>query len=111
MPVDVTALVDSCQKYSDLKYPNSALYTAFAVVEHVYASMAKAEKFEIFCGSLLWDVIKGMLENIKIKVLLHGLYGTKVFSKDIILRTVKNYMDVLVMCKAKMLLIGSTATL
>ena len=68
-----------------LKIPDIHLFTVFAIVELVYSKMAAPVNFPMFKGSLLAQILQGILQKENIISLFSDLFTPGKFSSDILL--------------------------
>ena len=104
LPNGVTELVDRRSMHSTLgalTIPDIHFYTVFAIVELVYSKMATPVNFTMFGGSLLAQILQGILQNENIISLFSDLFTPGKFSSDILLVTLQYYLKVFGNVRAK----------
>ena len=82
LPPGVAKMVDDRCRFSGLKYPSADMFFAFVLVEHIYASLATAENFQMFGGDLLQQITSVMIANESIFSRLANLFDGEKFSED-----------------------------
>jgi flagellar biosynthesis GTPase FlhF len=102
LPEGLTLLVDSRCSFGGLKYPDLTLYTVFAVIEKVYSTIATPINFTMFGGTLLSQILDGVLHNNTVVKLFTDLFTPNdKFSSDTISSTLQYYLKVFGNVRAK----------
>ena len=101
LPDGVTAVVDERNQMDGLKYPNLKLYSAFALIEKVYSSLATPGNFMTFGGRLLDSICEEVMDNETIYDIFFDLFDSSKFSDDEMKQAMQYYIKVFGNCRAK----------